>query len=265
MARDDQGDWWTSGPNPRSVSPVAQLALRVVSVLNKRQARRQFAARPYIANILERRVTSRINFDAEDVLNELRCFQLADETIIDSYIPAVARTLGERWSNNEMGFAEVTIASARLQTLLTEVAYCEAVGAALPVDPPRLMVVTLPGDQHTLGGFVLAAQLRRVGAIVQVTCSQETSVTINKVVDGDYNAVLFTCSRVRALESIAQIVKDVRTCAECAPYFVVGGIVLDLCEDVIQKTTADLATNDVSAVLALCEQRSGNFPDVARR
>lgn len=262
MAHDDQTSWFDNAASD-GTSAVGHLAVRVVSVLNDRQARRQVAARPYISNILERRVTARGTFDARDVLNELRCFQLSDDMIIGSYIPTAAQSIGERWTNNEMGFAQVTIASARLQSLLTEVAYCDTLSAALSLDPPRILVVICHGDQHTLGGFVVAAQLRRQGAIVEVACAESDSDVITTAINGDFDAIMFSCSRSAALESVARIVKDVRAQVSDAPYFVLGGIVLKTCENIKRDTGVDLVTTDPMSVLAVCEQRSGVSPEMA--
>jgi methylmalonyl-CoA mutase cobalamin-binding subunit len=261
MAHDDQTGWYTD-PAQTEASAVSSLALRVVSVLNERQARQQFAARPYISNILDRRITCRANFDAADVVNELRCFQISDDVIIDSYIPVAARSIGEKWVSDELGFAEVTIASARLQALLTEIAYCDTASAALMLDPPRLLVVICEGDQHSLGGFVVAAQLRRRGAVVEVICSEDSETVARQIQDGDHHAVLFSCSRRAGLASIAQVVTTARRQSAVPPLFVLGGIVLDYCKDIKGDTGVDLVTNDLDAVIAMCEQESGVSPGV---
>jgi methylmalonyl-CoA mutase cobalamin-binding subunit len=232
----------------------------VVSVLNERQARQQFAARPYISNILDRRITCRSNFDASDVVNELRCFQISDDVIIDSYIPVAARSVGEKWVSDELGFAEVTIASARLQALLTEIAYCDTLSASLMPDPPRVLVVINEGDQHTLGGFVVAAQLRRRGAVVEVVCAEDRATALRRILDGGYHAVLFSCSLSAGLASVAQVVRSVRRRTAVAPLFALGGIVLDHCKDIKGETGVDLVTNDLATVIAMCAQRSGKKP-----
>lgn len=264
MAHDDQKHWTAQDPRA-SLEAVGHLARQVVTVLNERQGRQQHAARPYISNILDRRVSSRAAFDAVEVLSELRGFRLTDDMIVDSYIPTAARNIGERWTRSEIGFADVTIASARLQSLLTEVAYCDDIGGAVSLNPPKMLVVMGANEQHTLGGFVAAAQLRRSGAMVDVICAEEWPDVMHRIVQGSYDAVLFSSSRRSALESIGKIVLQTRETVPHAPVFALGGIILAYCVTPERVTHVDLVTNDVKKVVALCAERSATHPLVATK
>jgi methylmalonyl-CoA mutase cobalamin-binding subunit len=239
------------------VTPVGALALRVVSVLNARQAEeRQGATRPHIRSLGEKRVTARTGFDAGDLLAELRGFHLSDGQIIGMYIPACAREVGTRWVDSDMGFADVTIASARLQSLLSEVAYFNPANFAVPSDPIDVLMVTCEQDQHTLGAFVAAAQLRRRGASVDVSCGESADKIAVRILKNEYDVVMFSASRGAALESVEKIIRHLRWHMASPPRFAVGGIVLDLFTDVQRLTGADLATADLDKVVAHCGPRT---------
>lgn len=241
----------------RGLSAVGSLAVEVVSVLNARQGRAQRGvARPYISAILEKRVISRAIFDAAVALDELRAFRLCDEEIIDQYIPAAAVAIGQKWAASELGFAEVTIASVRLQSLLTEVAYSDPQGHAILPDPPDCLVITCEGEQHTLGSFIAAAQLRRRGAAVEVLCAETDAEVTNRIAARTYDLVMFSCSRSRDLDSIAQIIQNARKRSSTTPVFALGGIVCSAVAGLERLTGADLVTCDIDEVMEYCGQRS---------
>lgn len=243
----------------RGLSAVGSLAVEVVSVLNARQGRVQRGvARPYISAILEKRVTSRASFDARAALDELRAFRLTDEDIIDQYIPAAAIAIGHKWSQSDLSFSEVTIAVARLQSLLSEAAYADPNGDALAADPLECLMVTLEGDQHTLGGFVAAAQLRRRGVVVEMSCGERDADIPARITGHAYDVVMFSCSRERDLDSIAQMVKHVRQRGSTTPVFALGGIVCSAVRGLDQITDVDLVTSDIDEVIGYCAQRSTN-------
>jgi methylmalonyl-CoA mutase cobalamin-binding subunit len=243
------------------VSAFGTLAMEVVSVLNARQAAVQVnQARPYIRSILDRRLMTKAYFNPSDALSELRALRLSDAAIIDNYIPEAARSIGQKWAQDELGFADVTIASVRLQSLLTEVEFLNP-DDHLPAERTLdILIVACEGEQHTLGCFVAAAQLRRRGATVETMCGQPEDVIRSRILRNDYDAILFSCSRRRHLETISGIVIDIRSRMSEPPLFAIGGIILSKTRGIKRLTGADLVTSDVDVVVEQCEQRPKPVP-----
>jgi NAD(P)-dependent dehydrogenase (short-subunit alcohol dehydrogenase family) len=81
----------------------------------------------------------------------------------DAYIPAAAQHLGSNWVSDRLCFAEVTIATARLQALV------RAIGTRWGGDPAHLpgrrsvLMIVPDTEQHTLGAVVATGQMRRMG------------------------------------------------------------------------------------------------------
>lgn len=261
MAHDDFGFH-----DQTSEGAFGSLALQVVSVLKARHAQTQAKqARPHIRSILDRRLTTRAHFNPSDTLDELRALRLSDAEIIDYYIPEAARAIGEKWVDNSLGFADVTIASVRLQSLLTEVEFLRpetSPGFDLPID---VLVVVGEHEQHTLGAFVIAAQLRRRGAIVETLCGEPEKEIRRRILMAHYDAVLFSSSRTQDLDSIAGTVSYVRDMTAEAPVFALGGIVLGKVGNIQRRTGMDLVSNDVDKLVSFCEQRSIRHPEQASR
>lgn len=252
MPHDDQRNWLA--PQGNDLAAISTLALRVVSVLNERQVMQQFAVRPHIGSLLGRRILNRSGFNAADVLAELRGFRLRDEAIIETYIPAAARSMGALWSNDDLGFAEVTVATARLQNLLTEIAYVDQAGFSLRTDPPRFLIVMGPDEQHTLGGFVLAAQLRRKGCVVEIICCESWNFVDRSIRQGGFDGVLFSCSSAGALETIGALVQETKMARGPAPFFALGGIVSQHLGNIPVETNVDIVTSDVDTLMTYLEE-----------
>ncbi len=255
MSHDDQTFPFNSG-----VSAFGTLALQVVSVLGTRQTGQHAnQARPYIRGILDRRLTTKAHFNPSDALDELRAFRLSDEVIIDQYIPDAARAIGARWVQNDLSFADVTIASTRLQSLMIEIEYLNSDIHHLSDRNLEILFVACESEQHTLGTFVAAAQLRRRGVMVERLCGEPDNVIQNRMMTGNYDAILFSSSRSQDLEKIAELVRYANQHMPQAPIFVLGGIVLEKIGNVKRLTGVDLVTNDIDMVVSHCELRSTQF------
>ena len=74
-----------------------------------------------------------------------------------------ARSLGEMWEQDRCGFAEVTVALCRLHEILRGL----SVGQNPALDTPplgrRVLLVPVPGEQHTFGLLMVAEFFRRSG------------------------------------------------------------------------------------------------------
>lgn len=258
MAHDDQ-----TFPERSGVSAFGSLAAEVLSVLTSRHVKDTGPGilanheSPFAHSILERRITTRSHFNAADLLEELRALRLSDVDIVDHCIPQAARGIGLKWEHNEMGFAEVTIASSRLQSLLTQIEFVNPACEPMLDCPFDILLVAPPNEQHTIGCFVAAAQLRRRGAIVETMCGHGFDMVLARLESCEYDAVLISGSRPRDLEMIQRLAIDSKTTnAISAPLFVLGGIVLDKVEGLDSLPGIDLVTSDVDVVIQACEQRS---------
>ena len=206
------------------------------------------------ASVMRRLVTATLRpgaFKAEMLIAELAENRVSRDQIVDTYIPQAARHLGAMWSDDTIGFANVTIATARLQGLLTSLAPPWSATQSGRTDEPAILFMLQDSDTHTLGPHVAAAQLRRMGASVRLLFGPEDA-TVLGVLDAEaYDLVMFSCSRANALASVKETVRLIRGAAGPDPLFVLGGIVLELTDRIAEKTGVDLVTRDVRAALRL--------------
>jgi methylmalonyl-CoA mutase cobalamin-binding subunit len=176
--------------------------------------------------------------------------------VSDTYIPAVARRLGEAWCEDTLGFAEVTIGSARLQGMLREFGpeWSEEVRS----DPlaPNVLLIMPRQDNHTLGAMVVAGQMRRARISVRLSLGEHDEVVMDHVATKRFDAVLISASGSVRLETVRDLVKKIRMAARPVPPLVLGGTILDTDRDAKTITDVDHATCDLQKVMSLCGIRT---------
>ncbi len=254
MPMDDQAD--PRGVQRNRPDDVGALASTVISVLRSRQAVSAEGLRQFVLDHLVRAILVRGSFDAGILLDELRGYRLSLDTLIDNYVPAAARVLGEQWVDDQINFADVTIGSLRLQSLLEKAS--EAGCSTLHTDQNRThaLIIVPQGEQHFLGASVVAAQLRRVGCEVSISYDEEFGLLSTRLMQDVPDLVLITCARMETLESAAQTVRFIRQNLKKEPVIALGGAVLMDQVDAMKETGVDIVTNVATEALAYCSKRA---------
>lgn len=233
---------------------VSVLASTVLSFLSDKGDEGAQTIRTSVVEKLVEAVLKPGTFDPEALLDSLRDRRINSEQVVDIYIPQAAHDLGQMWIDDTISFASVTIASARLQGLLTFLVPPWSAALSDIDYGPNVLLVLQGNDSHTLGPHVATAQLRRTGASVRILFGARDETVLRAVSEDDYDMVLFSGSRPDALASIAKLVIRIRKGISTPPSLVLGGIVLELEDHVKEKTDVDLVTNDVKIALKLCEK-----------
>ena len=256
MTKDTSNDRVSSQENRPDISVLASTILSVIGDKGDEGAQ---TIRASIHQRLLDFALSPSTCDSEALLDEMRDQRIGSYQIIDTYIPQAAKEMGEMWSNDTIGFAQVTIGTARLQGLLTLLAPPWVTNPSDDANGLNVLFLLRTDDTHTLGPHVATAQMRRMGASVRIMFDASKRAVLEALSQEKYDLVLFSGSRPDAVASIAKIVKSITASLEVPPPLVLGGIVVALVSDVREKTKVDLVTNDVTVAFKLCEKnRSRN-------
>ncbi|MEM8755758.1 MAG: cobalamin-dependent protein, partial [Pseudomonadota bacterium] len=140
------------------------------------------------------------------VVDAMNAAGLEDVDIVDRYIPETARRIGEKWHQDDLSFADVTIRVSRLQAMAREMAVEWERSVESDPAAPAALVVVRRNEHHTLGASVLASQLRRMGVAVRVSlCSPDEDV-VAEARDGDYRMVAISSSSYESVYSLRDLV-----------------------------------------------------------
>ena len=133
----------------------------------------------------------------------------AESLYLDLLAPA-ARRLGEMWENDTCDFTEVTIGLWRLQNAMRELSPSFLHAADTRSNGPRVLLVPLPGEDHTFGLSMVYEFFRRAGW--NAWCgSVESSADLRGMVRREWVEVIgFSLACDEKLDAVRTEIRSVR-------------------------------------------------------
>jgi len=190
-------------------------------------------------------------FDTDAVMDDLRLRRLSHADLMDFCIPEAAFLIGQGWTDDRLPFWQVSLAGARLYQLAKRIS-TEWNGASGYDARMAVLLVMCEESTHVLGPALLADQLRRAGCSVSsVTAGRDTQLA-QVINQSAFDLVIFTCSSLDVLETVAHLVQQTREETCLVPPMVLGGPVMDYAENIREVTGVDLVTKDIKKALSLC-------------
>ncbi|MFK7755027.1 MAG: B12-binding domain-containing protein [Sedimentitalea sp.] len=239
-----------------SLNEVGDLAARALSVVAARANRGTTSTSDGLVERLLDSAMGRSKETYRGVARHMLSMGIAPEYIVDEYIPAVARRMGDEWCDDRSSFAAVTMGGSRLQALLRELStFWKADEAAIPTTAgSSALVLVPPTSHHTLGGSVLATQMRRIGLSVRLSIGGDIPTLASTLKGSTFDTVIISASGSESTDHLRELVQISRQSGRLntAPV-VIGGGVLEQTIDIQAKIGADLATNDIFEALDFCK------------
>lgn len=126
---------------------------------------------------------------------------------LDHLAPA-ARELGAWWERDTMQFADVTMAAARIQSILR----------TIPANRPRLvqpgdhraLFAAVPGETHTLGVIMAADHFRRLGWDVGLLIGMDASELGRTLAKDERTLIGLSCAGRHSAPSLVRVVEEIR-------------------------------------------------------
>ena len=230
------------------------LAARALSMVALRASEgREAPDRPWIGRLVEASMAAQATSMAA-VAEQMRLARVPADTIVDALIPAAMREVGAHWTNDTAGFARVTVAASRLQSLMRDHsrAHMTMPYANSRILPQAVLVVVPEREQHTIGAMAIASQLGRAG-LEPVLCLGESRARLRARLQSErFAAVCLSLSRRETLESARDLVDTIRRWCGYPIRVMIGGAALSAADHVGVRTGADAITNDLQEALRLC-------------
>lgn len=237
--------------SPYDSDHLDTLVTRALEDSASRRLPRDSALSRHFVELLRDNAVSESHGQAGAILKAMRDARISDAEIVDHYIPEAARSLGADWHASRRSFADVTIGTARLQSLLRDFAEEEPTESAR-VAAPGIALVVMPGEFHTLGAMVLGCQLRRLGASVRIFMGESADEICDAIAADQFDAVLLTISRDDVLASVSKLAERLRMLMSEGVPLVVGGRVCGDETAVKGLSGADHVANDAEDAFRKC-------------
>ena len=229
---------------------VSDLAAKIVA----RLAARDMQAAPSFIEPIMQRLTEAVRSDQPSMIEalkpDLRRARITPAVLADVYIPEAARRLGRAWEDDTLTFADVTIGTVRLQSILRDISADWAADAGKSANGDGAVLLLLPEkEHHTLGPLVLTGQLRRRGVSVCLQLATSDGEWRSALHKRHFNGVIISVGWEGKIEACAQLIATIKNLTKGRMPVAVGGAVLTRSDGINGCEAADLVTNDLDKVL----------------
>lgn len=179
-------------------------------------------------------------------LDRLRSERAPLLVICETLIVPVAEELGRMWCEDRQSFANVTAATARLQLLLNSLADVEG-PSFQDEEKPRILLMRMPSNDHTLGLSVIASVFHEEGWSVEGGPSlQAGNRAYGMAREGGYQMIGVSVAVGSTVDEISAIIKKIRTaCPNPSMSILLGGPSLSDRVPQLKAAGADIVALDV--------------------
>ena len=242
-----------SGRRTESVAGgVSDLAAKIVAQL----AARDQQPAPVLVETIVQRLTEAVSADQPSMIEalkpELKRARISPAMLADIYIPEAARRLGKFWEDDTLTFADVTIGTVRLQSILRDISADWAADASKTSQASGSVLLLLPEkEHHTLGPLVLTGQLRRRGVSVSLQLATESREWRSLLSKRHFDGVMISVGWEGKIAACAELIDAIKRLTKGKMPVAVGGAVLTRSDAILGCEGADVVTNDLDKVLSI--------------
>lgn len=189
------------------------------------------------------------------LVEALRARGAADEAVCLALVAPAARDVGRLWEEDEIDFAQATMALFTLHAVVRHIGVAMGEAGAFPTAGRRVLLGMACGDQHTLGLAMVAEFLRRAGWDVWQE-SDAGAAALREIAASEwFDAIGLSAARVDNLAALAAEIRGLKAASlNPAVRMVLGGHVYHDHPDLAQRVGADAVAADArEAVLVLAD------------
>lgn len=245
------GHYAVSGRRAASVeSGASDLAAKIVAKLAAREIQAPLVFSEAILQRLIEAVQMNDTSLIEALKPDLRRSRITPAMLADIYIPEAARRLGKAWEDDVITFADVTIGTVRLQSILRDISSDWAADARKTAGLGGSILLLLPEkEHHTLGPLVLTGQLRRRGVSVCLQLATTGGEWKSLLRKRHFDGAIISVGWEGKLDAAAEIVKTIKQLTKGQLPVAVGGAVLARTDVTLICEGADIVTNNIDTAL----------------
>ena len=215
----------TEKPSPEALSALADLAIREDSS----------AIVAYIEALVERGVP------IEDAYLE--------------WLAPAARQMGCDWESDRTDFSSVTIGMWKLQQAMHALSATFLKSTVAIKSPRRVLLASVPGEQHTMGLFMVSEFFRRAGWDVWSELPADYEDVVGKARGEWFDLVGLSVGGDHKLEALTQAVAALRRASRNADVLVMlGGPILASNPEIAVVVGADFTAGDARSAVTRAEK-----------
>lgn len=181
------------------------------------------------------------------------------EVIFLGLFTAAARLLGEWWESDHCNFSQVTLCLSRIQSFLHDLSPSFHAGSGSAqlnrAGERRILMTTLPGQQHTFGLSMLSEFFRRDGWVVLAIPSPEPGLTQASLSTHWFDILALSASMDGEISDLGKTIKAARKTSQNPRLAImVGGPLFLRRPELAKELDADGVSTDANDALALARR-----------
>lgn len=162
---------------------------------------------------------------AEEMVADLLAVGLSVQDLCLDHLAPAARELGQWWETDKMPFAEVTLATARIQAILRTIPASRA--QVTGTCAQGALFAAVPDETHTLGVIMAADHFRRLGWDVGLLIGMDQDELYRKIADDDRVVIGLSCAGRHSAKGLRVLVEEIRCRRPDMAIVVAGNITND--------------------------------------
>jgi len=147
----------------------------------------------------------------EQYITELLNLGMGIDLIVLELIPRIARKLGNQWASDSLSFAEVTIATGRLQKLIYSLDHLYQETRTSPSTAHSILVTAAPGSHHTLGPLILSNYFTWAGWSVLSESAPSERFIETTVASKSLTAIAVSIADYDQLDRLPKLIQSIRS------------------------------------------------------
>jgi len=147
----------------------------------------------------------------EQYIAELLNLGMGVDSILLELIPRIARKLGDQWDSDSLSFAEVTIATGRLQKLIYSLDHLFQETRTNASTTHSILVTASPGSDHTLGPLILSNYFTWAGWNVQSESTPSQHFIETTVAKKSLTAIAISIADYDQLDRLPKLIQSIRS------------------------------------------------------
>jgi methanogenic corrinoid protein MtbC1 len=132
------------------------------------------------------------------------------EAIFVELLAPTARLLGEMWKSDLCCFTDVTVGMTRIQQLVHELSPDFERETAQAFEGHRILLMTMPGEQHTLGLMLVEEYFRRSGWDCCSSAPKDARDMTRLIREQHFDVVGLSVSWGALLDGVASVIQTLR-------------------------------------------------------
>lgn len=225
------------------------------------------AVRPEDVVDFSRALLSQKITDATEVIGELCERGVSMEAVYLQLLAPAARYLGELWESDQCNFSEVTLCLWRMQTLMYDLSAAFHGGEARSKPrggaERRILMASLPGQQHTFGLSMLSEFFRKEGWVALTIPSPQAGELLDTLSMHWFDVLALSASMDGEVKELGKTIKAARKTSRNPRLAIMVGGPLFLRQPELARTVgSDGMSEDAPAALALANHLYQQQQDV---